>query len=506
MLDRVEELVHESPKAADELAALVEAAAVQYPDLLARSRYLRARVLTERGELDAALGLIEQARAGWWSAGSLLRALRTDLGRMQVLDDLGRHREAAAVGMELLAALEGVPPAPDDDPELRRWLSAATWDNIGVATGFLGEHERAISAFERSEEVYRSLGMPDEVARPMANRGVELLRLGRAREARAVLGVAAEAFAAAGDRLWSAKCFAYLAQAHQQLGELVQALRALESTRVTMDELGADAEAARTRLAIAAAYLEVGLPAEARAEAEAAAEITIAAGMRRDTATARFTVALADLAEGRLEAAAAALAESAALFERSGARAELARVALAEAEVALAGGHRAEAERRAAAAAEELAAGGWLVPLAEARLRQADIAARRAADIAAGDAVDIAAERAADIPLATPPTSSQAMRPPTSAPRAPTSWPSAAISRQRRRCWSRSARRTSGTATGCGWPAYTADGDGSMRPRRCCGARSTTSSGSAAHCPASPSAQRSERRTSPPTTSSSNCS
>ena len=48
---------------------------------------------------------------------------------MQVLDDLGRHREAAAVGMELLAALEAVPPAPGDDPELRRWLSAANWDN-----------------------------------------------------------------------------------------------------------------------------------------------------------------------------------------------------------------------------------------------------------------------------------------------------------------------------------------------------------------------------------------
>lgn len=66
-------------------------------------------------------------------------------------------------------------------------------------------------------------------------------------------------------------------------------------------------------------YLEVGLAAEARAEAEAAAEITIGAGMR-DTAAARFTVALADLAEGRLEAAGAALVESAALFGRSGGR------------------------------------------------------------------------------------------------------------------------------------------------------------------------------------------
>ncbi len=371
VLDRVEELVHESPKAADDLAAVVESAASPWPTLLARARYLHARVLAERGELDAALALIGQARTGWWDAGQRLSALRTDLGRMQVLDDLGRHREAAAAGMELLAALDTLPA---DEPELRSWLRAATWDNIGVATGLLGEHERAIAAFERSEEVYRSLGMPDEVARPMANRGLELLRLGRAREARAVLGAAAAAFDGAGDRLWSAKCLAYLAQAHQQLGELVQALRALESTRVVMDELGAQAEAARARLAIAGAYLEVGLPSEARVQAEVAAELTTAAGMRRDTAAARFTVALADLAEGRLDAAEEALTEAAAMFDQAGARGELAKVALAEAEVALAAGRRAEAERRAAGAADELAAGGWLVPLAEARLRQADAA------------------------------------------------------------------------------------------------------------------------------------
>lgn len=371
VLDRVEELVHESPRAAEELASLVDAAAQVWPALLARARYLRARVFTERGELDAALALIGQARAGWWEAGQPLSALRTDLGRMQVLDDLGRHREAAAVGADLLAALDAL---PDDEPGLGQWLRAATWDNIGVATGLLGEHERAIAAFEHSEEVYRSLDMPDEIARPMANRGLELLRLGRAREARTVLGAAAEAFAAAGDRLWSAKCLAYLAQAHQQLGELVQALRALESTRVTMDELGADAEAARTRLAIAGAYLEVGLSSEARAQAEAAAELTTESGMRRDTAVARFTVALADLAEGRPAAAATALGEAGVMFEQAGARGELARVALAEAEVAVMAGRTGEAERRIATVADEMAVGGWLVPLAEARLRQSDLA------------------------------------------------------------------------------------------------------------------------------------
>lgn len=373
VLDRVEELVHDNPRTASELAELVESSASRWPPVRARARYLRARVLAERGELDAALALIHSARTEWWDAGLHLAALRTDLGRMQVLDDLGRHRDAVAVGRELLAALNTVPADPGEDA-LRDWLHAATWDNIGVASGLLGEHEPAIAAFERSEEVYRALGMPEEVPRPMANRGLELLRLGRAREARDALAVAGDTLAQAGDRLWSAKVRGWLAQAHQQLGELVAALRALESTRATMDELGADAESARARLAIAGLYLEVGLFSDARSEATAAAALTTAAGMRHDSATAQFTIALADLAEGRLDDAAASLGAAAAMFRETDARAELARIGLAEVEVAIAAGRLDEARGLAADAAGTLAAGGWLVPLAVVRLRQADIA------------------------------------------------------------------------------------------------------------------------------------
>src|SRR5215475_2602239 len=176
---------------------------------------------------------------------------------MQVLDDLGRHDEAARVGEALIAALDELDQLGGDaaEGELRSWLRAAALENVGVSCGFTGQHERALDAYARAEAAYRALGKPEETARPLANRGIELLELGRAREALAVIRSAETVFAEAGDRLWAAKCLGHVAQAHQQLGELVEALRVLEPARATLDELGAGAEAARLRLAIAGVYL-----------------------------------------------------------------------------------------------------------------------------------------------------------------------------------------------------------------------------------------------------------
>src|SRR5215475_3955049 len=66
VLDRVEELVHEDPGAAEELAELCTTAAAAWAldTVAARARYLLARIHAERGELDQALTLIEQARPG----------------------------------------------------------------------------------------------------------------------------------------------------------------------------------------------------------------------------------------------------------------------------------------------------------------------------------------------------------------------------------------------------------------------------------------------------------
>jgi CHAT domain-containing protein/tetratricopeptide (TPR) repeat protein len=375
LLDRAQELVHDEPSMADELAELCDLAAAQLglQAVAARSCYLRGRVYAERGDFDRALDFIDRARREWSAAGQRLRALRSDLGRMQILCDLGRHAEAAAVGEALLGALDELAAQAHQQLPYRQ-LRAMALNNLGATYSLVGDHERALDAYALAEFDYLALGMREETGQPLANRGICLLALGRPRDALAVLSAAADIFTEFGDRLWTAKCAGIIARAHQQLGELVDALRVLEPAHATLDQLAAHAEAARIQLATAEVYLAAGLFSEACAAAEGAAERTMAQGMVHDHAVATFTLALAHLEAGGLEAAARELGRAAELFDRVGDRQHRARVMLAQAELADQRDQRIEAMAWADAAADELAAGGWLIPLAWARLRQADLA------------------------------------------------------------------------------------------------------------------------------------
>ncbi len=378
LLDDADTMVHADPGGAAEIAAVCEVAAesLDSANLVARSRYLRARVLADRAEFEPALTLIEQARAGWWEAGSKLSALRTDLGRMQVLDDLGRHHDAAKVGETMVAGLDRLPEGSDpDERDLHRWLHAAAQENLGVARGFLGEQEQALAAYRRAEAEYEALDLQTDVARARANSGIELLELGRAAEAKTALESAEGIFRSAGDRLWSAKCAGHLAQAVRQAGDLFGALRLLEPARAELDKLDAVPEAIRLQLTIARTYLDLGLYDEARSSAESVAARAADLSMLHDTAVARFTMGLAQLASGQHDQAATDLAAAAELFETVDDQQQLPQVRLAEAELAASTGRSEEAARLADDAVTALSAGNWPAPLVSAILRQADFAA-----------------------------------------------------------------------------------------------------------------------------------
>lgn len=379
VLERAAELVHDDPAAAENLCSLCDAAAGRSAllHLRARARYLRARVLAERGELESGLALIEQARQLWSSLGLHLEALRSALGRMQILDDLGRHADAVAVGERTLAGLAALPRGEavdldDENADRLRWLQAAIQENLGVAYGFLGEHESALKSYRESEGIYRVLGMDDETARPLANRGIELLALGRGREALAVLRSAAQVFESSGDRLWAAKCQGHVAQAHQQVGELLSALEVLEPARTIMEDLGAGTEAVRLQLAAADLYLSIGLTQEAAHEAAAAASSAEMVGMMHDTADATFLLAVATLESGELHQVGDQLQRARELFEQVGDRHQHARAALAQAELLRRQGRSDEALTMADAAAVTLRDGGWFVALFSAELWLAD--------------------------------------------------------------------------------------------------------------------------------------
>ena len=100
LVTRAADLAHSDADAARRLTDLVEHAVplARSPQVAPAADHLKARLLVQAGEPESALRYIERARDGYLRIGSHLAALRTDLGRMHVLDDLGRHVEATAVG------------------------------------------------------------------------------------------------------------------------------------------------------------------------------------------------------------------------------------------------------------------------------------------------------------------------------------------------------------------------------------------------------------------------
>ncbi|MGZ0145916.1 CHAT domain-containing protein [Kribbella sp. WER1] len=388
LLDEVEQLVHVEPAAAGDVATVCRLAAEDLGNdgLTARACYLLARVLADRAEFDHALALIDEARRRWWETGAQLSGLRTDLGKMQILDDLGRHHEAAEVAETLLAQLETVELGDDpEETELSRWLHAAAQENLGVARGFLGQQEEALAACLRAEAEYDALGLAPDAARARANRGIELLDLGRANEALAALESAEQVFRTEGDRLWSAKCAGHRADVYRQTGDLIRALRLLESAYDELQELEAVPEAIRLQLAIAGTCLDLGLYDEALAAATTVAEHAAVLGMRHDVATARLTRGLAQLGAGRAARAEPDIRTAAELAESVGDDRLRAQIRLAEAELAAVEGRSEEAARLAEQAAAELLAGNWTAALVSATLRRIDLALD---DEAAGEALD----------------------------------------------------------------------------------------------------------------------
>ncbi len=366
----VEQLVHTDPGRAEQLMAAVTAAAVRDGDLdvEARVTYALARVRAERGELDHALALIDRACDLWLEADRPLAVARTDLGRMQILDDLGRHVEALRVGDALLLRLDAL-AGTDPDASRLTTIRAAALGNIGVAFSFLGQHDASLSSYEESEHLYSGLGMPVQVAQQRANRAIELLALGRAREALVAMSSAEREFRAAGDSLWAAKCATHLAEAHQQLGDIVVALRTLEAARHELVTLGATAEEARVHLQLSRVQLEAGLLPEAAESARQAVRLSEQAGMAHDAAFGRLVLASAHLRAGR---SAEALGEAEACvrtFDDIGDEQFLARAHLLLAQIGVAQ-HDPRADDLLTEAVDRLERGGWQVPLAWALLER----------------------------------------------------------------------------------------------------------------------------------------
>ena len=337
----------------------------------AEAAYLCARAEVNNGHLGEALALIEQARHRWTAIGDLLAAWRTDLGRMHVLDDLGRHTEAMEVGSSLIATVERAQVDPDDT-EQATWLRAAALENVGVGHGYLGEHDRALEAYAQAEAAYRTLGYEEDIPRPMGNRGVELVELGRYAEAVDVLRTASAGFEANDDDLFSAKCLAYQARAHVMLGDHIAAASATAQADRYLEGLTTSTEYARTQLVRAETLRWLNLLEESHALYDSIITQFSDAGMPHDLADAHYGAALVLAGLGFIDDAGTSLAEAERLFAEVEAEPMRAACMVARAQLA----DPVDAQRLCATALEVLIESGRSADVVAAHLRLAEVAER----------------------------------------------------------------------------------------------------------------------------------
>jgi CHAT domain-containing protein len=339
------------------------------PSILPRATYLRAQTYAINGDFNTALELIQAARAGYETIGEAMEALRTNLGRMHVLNELGRHAEALEVGQ---AILDGLAQMPEPHPQAPM-LAAMTHQNRGICFETMGRYEESLEAYAQAEAQFRAADVPERIGDVCNNRAIVLVHLGRVSEALEAFEAAARIWAEAGLTLSQAQTLSNIGEAHLVLGNYTHSLNAFEQARRLFEPLDAVANKRILLRKTADAYLALNLYPEALALYREVNEMLKDAGMADHYARALWGMGAALIAQSQYEAAAEALSQAADLFSAAENIPMLCSVLLEQAALQQAQGDQALALQTAQQALALVTDETWPVQHVYACLRVADL-------------------------------------------------------------------------------------------------------------------------------------
>ena len=371
VLDHAMQRARSDPAQARQLAAMCAEAAEEAnaPIIVPRSMYLRAQTHAINGEFSTALELIQSAVAGYEAMGERMEALRTNIGRMHVLNELGRHAEALDSGQVVLDALEGMAePTPQ-----AQMLLALAHQNRGVCFETIGRYEDALESYDRAESYFTELKMTDRVGDVNNNRGIVLVHLGRVVEALEAFEAAARIWAADGLTLLQAQALSNIGEAHLVLGNYMRSLNAFEQARRLFDPLEAIADKRILLRKTADAYLALNLYPEALTAYREVNALLKEAGMADHQARASWGMGATLLAQSQFDEAGSVLGESAALFAAASNTPMLCSVMLEQAALYDARGERELALDTAQKALALVEGEAWPVQRLYASMRVADL-------------------------------------------------------------------------------------------------------------------------------------
>jgi CHAT domain-containing protein/tetratricopeptide (TPR) repeat protein len=376
LLDFAERVVSNDPGKAQRLAELCAslAGAATAPTVVPRANYVAVQTRFINGEFGAALRLAKVAHDGYMALGMDLEALRTNIGRMAALLELGRYRQALDAGQVVLDAVNGksrltvTPTEPDAD-----LLTALVQQNRGGCLEYMGRYDEALEAYAIAEERYRILGMPERLGEILDNRGAILLYLGRGKEALAAHEAAAAVFADGGLTLSYAKALNNIGEANRQLADYMRGFSAFERARGLFDSLDAPVDESLLLLYMAGAYLELNLYAEALAAYQKAHTLLRDTGIVHDRARALWGMGSTLIARSEFGEAETVLAEAAELFAAADNAPLLSGVMLEQAALQKARGDHRAAVVTARRALDLVSGKDYSVQRVYAHLRLADL-------------------------------------------------------------------------------------------------------------------------------------
>ena len=375
--DLARRVIRDDPGASARLARLVRDAAAgtgAQAEVGPAADYVLAQATAAAGDLQEALALLDRARAGFEAAGDSWAALRTNLGRSHILNEMGRHDDALAASQAIVDALDrsGSPVADRHAGEWTELLAAAE-QNSALCHELAGRFEQALAAYDRAEAGYHRAGESRAGAEVRYDRALLLLNLGRHREALAALDDVADVFRRGGFRALLAGALTHTAEVHLQRGELDRCLVALDEAREALASIEAPTGDHERALVAGRAYLELRLLPEALATFDEAARFLDGSDLVIEQARVQWGRGLALAGLARRSEAGAAMDAAVARFRQSGHHGWLAGALVDRARLRQALGAADEAAADAGEALELALAHQLLVAEVRARLARADI-------------------------------------------------------------------------------------------------------------------------------------
>ena len=376
LLNVADRLVNNDPGKARRLADLCADLSdyADAPAAVPRANYIRAMAHGLNGEFDKELRLNRAAYHGYLALGMNLEALRTNVGKVAALLELGRYQEALDVGQAVLDTLDGegeieVRPTPREAD----LLTAMVYQNIGGCYEYMGRYEETLKAYAVAEEKYGALGMTERVGEILSNRGAILLYLGRGSEALATHETASAIFEEAGLTFRHAQALSNTGEAHLRLANYMRSLEVFEQARCLYDSLDALADKPLLLRDTAEAYLELNLYSEALAAYGKANDWLRDASLEHDRARTLWGMGSALIALSDFEEAERALAGAADTFAAAGNVPMLSGVMLEQASLLATRGDRDAALDTARRALEHISEQDRPVEQVYAHLRLADL-------------------------------------------------------------------------------------------------------------------------------------